>query len=62
MLMHNKQNTFIIFIHSLLTKMRIKEIGGILISLEEDTNKEVRAEIAQLCDRVIKVKDISKAE
>ena len=44
--------------------MRIKGIGGILISLEGDTNKEVRAEIAQLCDRVIKTteENISKSE
>lgn len=62
MLMHNNQNTFIIFMHALLTKMRIKGIGGILIYLEEDTNKEVRAEITQLCDRVIKADHISEAQ
>ncbi len=55
MLIHNKPDILTKFIHSILTKMRMNKISGLLISLEEETNKEVRAEIAQLCDRVIKV-------
>jgi hypothetical protein len=55
MLIHNKPNTFAAFIHSILTKMRINSINGLLISIEAETNKEVRAEIAQLCDKVIKI-------
>ncbi len=64
MLIHNNPNIFTIFIHNLLTKMRLKEISGILFSLEDETNKVVMAEIAQLCDRVIKVTEehVSKAE
>lgn len=54
MLIHNKPDIFARFIHSLLTRMRIKNYSGIFLSLE-NTPKEVRAEIASLCDKVIKV-------
>ena len=55
MLIHNQPNTFAMFIHTVLTKMRVNGVDGYLISLETETNKEVRAEIAQLCDKVVKV-------
>ena len=55
MLIHNEPYVFARFIHSILTKMRINGIGGLMISLTDKTNREVRAEIAQLCDKVITV-------
>ena len=55
MLMHNQPYVFARFIHSMLTIMRLNQIGGILISIDMKTNKDVRAEIAQLCDKVIKL-------
>ncbi len=55
MLIHNKPELFARFVHSILTKMRVNKINGFLVSLENETNKEVRAEIAQLCDKVVKV-------
>ena len=55
MLIHNKPDIFARFMHDILTKMRLHRIGGMLISLEETTNKDMRAEIAQLCDKVIKL-------
>jgi archaellum biogenesis ATPase FlaH len=55
LLIYNQPNTLAKFIHSILTKMRINNVSGLLISLESETNKEVRAEIAQLCDGIIKV-------
>lgn len=55
MLIHNKPDVFARFTHSILTKMRIDGVNGLLVSLENETNKEVRAEIAQLCDKVIKI-------
>lgn len=55
MLIHNKADVYARFIHNILTKMRINKVNGLLISLKEETNKEVRAEIAQLCDKVINV-------
>jgi len=55
MLIHNEPYVFARFIHSILTRMRVNGVGGLLISLTDQTNKEVRAEIAQLCDKVIKI-------
>ena len=55
MLIHNNPNTLAKFIHSILTKMRINNVSGLLISSEAETDKEVIAEITQLCDKVIKV-------
>jgi hypothetical protein len=55
MLIHNQPFVFARFIHSIFTKMRIKGVGGLLISLQDKTNREIRAEIAQLCDKVIKI-------
>jgi hypothetical protein len=55
MLIHNKPEVFAQFIHGILTKLRIGGINGLLISLENETNKEVHAEIAQLCDRIVKI-------
>jgi hypothetical protein len=55
MLIHNKPYIFARFLHNVLTKMRLKGVGGVLVSLNDNTNKEITAEIAQLCDKVIKV-------
>jgi len=55
MLIHNKPYVFARFVHSVLTKMRLNNVGGVLVSLQDDNNKEVRAEIAQLCDKVIHI-------
>ena len=55
MLIHNKPYVFTRFIHNVLTKMRLKGIGGLLISTQDNSNSEIRAEIAQLCDKVIKI-------
>jgi len=55
MLIHNDPYVFARFMHSIMTRMRINSVGGILISLTDKTNKEIRAEIAQLCDKVIKI-------
>ena len=55
LLIHNEPNTLAKFIHSILTKMRTNNVSGLLISLEAEIDKEVRAEIAQLCDKIIRV-------
>jgi hypothetical protein len=54
-LIPNKPDTLAIFIHLILTKMRTNNVSGLLISLETETNNEARAEIAQLCDKFIKI-------
>ena len=56
LLIHNKPNTLTKFIHSILTKMRINNVSWLLTLLEAETDKEVKAEISQLCDKVIEVK------
>ncbi|MBS3084005.1 hypothetical protein J4423_04330 [Candidatus Pacearchaeota archaeon] len=55
LLIHNDSRKLSQFIHRILVTIRINNINGILISLNEEINKEVRAEIAQLCDKVISV-------
>ncbi|KUO41481.1 MAG: hypothetical protein AVW06_01240 [Hadesarchaea archaeon DG-33-1] len=55
MLIYNKPSIYAKFIHNILTRMRITGISDLLICLEEGTDKEVRAEIAQLCDKVIRI-------
>ncbi|PIN81172.1 hypothetical protein COV11_02555 [Candidatus Woesearchaeota archaeon CG10_big_fil_rev_8_21_14_0_10_30_7] len=55
LLIHNEPNSLAKFIHSVLTKMRLNNVSGLLISLDLKMDKEIRAEIAQLCDRVIRV-------
>jgi hypothetical protein len=55
MLIHNKPDIFARFIHSVMTKMRLSSVNCIILSFEDETHREIRAEIAQLCDKVIKV-------
>jgi hypothetical protein len=55
MLIHNKPVVLSRFIHNILTKMRLKGVGGVIISLKEKSNTDVRADIAQLCDKVLKI-------
>jgi len=53
MLIHNSPSIFARFIHGILTKMRISGTSGLLISLEKEADHEIRAEIAQLCDKIV---------
>ena len=55
MLIYNTPKIFARFVHGILTKLRISGVAGLLISLEKETDKEIRAQIAQLCDKIIKV-------
>ena len=55
MLIHNKPEVFVRFIHGILTKLRISEVSCLFVSLENETDREIRAEIAQLCDRIVKI-------
>ena len=41
--------------HGVITKLRIKGVSGLLISVEEETDEHVRSQIADLCDKVVKV-------
>jgi KaiC/GvpD/RAD55 family RecA-like ATPase len=55
MLIHNEPSVFARFIHGMLTKMRISGTSGLLISLEKETESDIRAEIAQLCDKIVRL-------
>jgi hypothetical protein len=55
MIIHNKTHVLARFIHNIFTKMRLKGIGGVIISLQDSSNRDIKAEIAQLCDKVIKI-------
>ena len=49
MLIYNHPQIFARFIHNILTKIRLKGISGLLLSLDADIDKNVKAEIMQLC-------------
>ncbi len=55
MLIHNTSEIFDRFIHGMITKLRIKGVSGLLLSVEEETDEHIRFQIADLCDKVIKV-------
>ena len=55
MLIYNDRLTLTRFFHSLFVRMRTKKISGAILMMREDNNIEVRAEIGQLCDKIIKL-------
>jgi len=55
MSMQNNPRQFATFIHSTLVNLRHKNMNGVLISIENEINKEVRAEVTQFCDKVVKI-------
>ena len=54
-LIQNKPHVFARFVYGVLMKMRLNGVGGVLISIKDDNNTEIRAEVAQLCDKVIEI-------
>ena len=54
MLIHNKPDAFVRFMHAMFTKLRLTGAVGIMISTPLSQEHDVRAEIVQLCDQVIK--------
>lgn len=55
LLIHNPPQMLARFMHGVLTKMRMGNTSGIILSIDKQTDNEVRAEVAQLCDRVVKL-------
>lgn len=53
--MHNDRNTMMKFIHYITGKMRLWNISGIMISLHDETDKKVIAELSQFCDKIIRI-------
>jgi hypothetical protein len=54
-LIHNKPQSFTAFMHSILVKMRMNLVSGMLVSIEKGTDEKLRSDIMQLCDKVIKI-------
>jgi hypothetical protein len=54
-LIHNDPNTFTAFIHTILTKMRINMVSGLVISIVPGVDGKIRSNIVQLCDKVITI-------
>lgn len=55
MLIHNNEHSLARFVHGALTRLRIDGVNGVMMLLENKESNEIRAEIAQLCDKVIKL-------
>jgi len=55
MIIYNPPLVFAKFVHNLLMRMRIANVNGFLVSLETETSRDIRAEIGQLCDKVIRL-------
>ena len=55
MLIHNNEHSLARFVHGILTRLRIDGVNGVMMLLENKESNEIRAEIAQLCDKVIKL-------
>lgn len=52
---HNDRTTMMRFIHYITGKMRLWNINGIMISLHEETDKKIIAELSQFCDKIVRV-------
>lgn len=50
---HNDIESVLKFIHYLTGKMRIFGLKGVIISLREETDKKLIAELSQFCDKMI---------
>jgi hypothetical protein len=50
---HNKIENVLKFIHSVTGKMRVFGFNGVMLSLHEDTDKQLIAELGQFCDKVV---------
>ena len=50
---YNNKKQIIQFAHSLLSKVRINNIKGIVVGLHEETDEDLIAELSQLCDKVL---------
>lgn len=55
LLIHNDARTVTRFTHSLLTKLRLHDVSGILLGVEDDIDSTTRSQIIQLSDTVVSV-------
>lgn len=52
---HNEPRRVGRFAHSLLTKLRLKDVYGVLIGVEDDIDPNVRSQVIQLSDTTLSV-------
>lgn len=52
---HNNPLTLLRFIHYITGKMRIFNLNGVMMSLNEETDHKIISELSQLCDKIIHV-------
>ncbi len=52
---YNNPDTMLKFIHYLTGKMRLWKLNGIIISLHEETDRRLLAELSQFVDKMIRV-------
>lgn len=52
---HNNPLTLLRFIHYITGKMRIFNLNGVMMSLNEETDRKIISELSQLCDKIIHV-------
>ncbi len=53
LLIHNSPVALTRFIHYTLTRLRVRDIGALLTTIEEGMDSKTRAEIVTLCDRTV---------
>jgi hypothetical protein len=52
---HNEAGSVLKFVHYLTGKMRVFGLKGVILSLREETDKKLIAELSQFCDKMIKL-------
>lgn len=55
MCIHNSTEQVLRFIHYLTGKMRVFGLNGLMLTLHEDTDKKLIAELSQFCDKIIRL-------
>ncbi|RMF54725.1 hypothetical protein D6745_04375 [Candidatus Woesearchaeota archaeon] len=55
LLIHNDHETVQKFIHYLTGKIRLWGLKGVMITLHEETDEKLIAELSQFCDKIIRV-------
>ncbi|MFH0972022.1 MAG: ATPase domain-containing protein [Candidatus Micrarchaeota archaeon] len=55
MLIYNSAGTVAQFTHFLVSKMRLWQVGMVLVSLEKETDQKLIDDLSQFCDKVIRL-------
>lgn len=55
MLIYNKPDIYMRFLHGALSEMRNESVGGILIFVENEGDEKFKSQLKTICDKVIKI-------